>query len=274
MPIPSLEQFDSVLSIAEEMFFLEARQCINSLVDDDGLIPVQNHEALRSVLLDHDRLRIRQWDRVRREPAYRWLIGQSGYRRAEQIVWIGRKRKAILNNPSLHQPIPDLLFAKILKNPRLFYRLYSDSLSSTWDIGYLRALREYYHTGNADLIQSAANRLGDIEREMQSISDSLGALSSVVLGNSKGGLVERNSVRLMNYLDLLQRSPITRLYVRSSQYAKERLLAKRLFDVNRRSARSSSAEAIAEMLTVDGIKNQVDLRTLYRWCKVFAESAS
>ena len=270
MPIPSLEQFESALLLANEWFAFELLDRFATVYDDDGFVLKEKEEELRALLVEYFQLKDARWKEIGNSESFRWMFAQPGFIAAREICYFGKRRKKHESDFSIETAL-EAHFNRAKRSRGHTEVLVMDRLSKTWPIRCLSAFREYFYTDNADKALTAGKRLNEIERSLIKIGDELGALESSMLGGSN---VTRLSGRILRQVELIRHSPLLSNIKRDGKQIRERLLAKRIFDANRKVFRATKADAIAELLTVEGVAHQVDLRTVQRWCAAFSEAAS
>lgn len=269
MTVPSLEQFDFAISLANARFASVLQDRFDAVYGDDGEFLSNKEDELRSIVGNYLQLRDAQWREIDRSEAYRWMVAQPGFVAAADICFRGKRRRKQEAVPSTNELI-EVHLSRLRRFRASADVLVSDRLSRHWSNKCVEAFREYFHTSNSEIALKAAKRLDEIERDVLRIGDELGVLANALLWDANRPQL---SLRWLQQIDLIRRNPLLSIIKRDGKQNRERLLAKRLFDANRRAFRATKADAITELLTVEGIEHQVDYRTVQRWCAAYAEAA-
>lgn len=265
MPIPTKAQFDAAINITEEYFAIDLVQRIEALRLDSLGIAAEFHDEIRAILEEFDARRGECISRFDSSPVMKWLALQPAFDSAFHSCF-GSNRRSKRSPYSDRRPkLNETLFEKAIASEdgmmSILYLL-RQNLSKVWLARIVDALREYFYTDHAEDIVHGLKSLDEMEHEIHRIGDAISCLAHAVTGKSFGNSADR----MLRQIEMIRSLSVVDQFKRSSQNVNERLLVKRLADTNKRYFGNVKAEAIAEMMMIEGIAHPVDLRTIQRWC--------
>lgn len=253
--------------------------------------------SVANYLLETDEARIRMRDALVKEDTFRWLSSQREYQRAAEKVFGKRGRAAKIASERTPVPAVDTA-AKFLERAAAQWksrgrtrvqgdeyfgtiradlaRFTSRGFETTWDWRTMEAVAEYLEGKTARRFQDAVN---EIDAAAAAAYTAFVRYQALVEELKKPNLrsIPVNRFHLRTHLNSW--NPTAMLGIvsplgRKDSTSDERLFVYRMFTANRRSARSAKAEAIAELMGLEGFRHQYEVRTIERLCAGFAKLAA
>lgn len=142
-----------------------------------------------------------------------------------------------------------------------------------WVTRVAEALDEYYHTANWEESVEASRAwrasliaAKDAVRRMAELATIHAKFDPVGAGGFRTEVLERT----------LERLPLNAIFPvqRKDPHARERLFVYRVYRANRREARKAKAEAIVELMGLEGFAHQYEVRNVEKICAEFTERFS
>lgn len=204
--------------------------------------------------------------KLREIPIFKWSNKQSGFLKAIEAVGPNlQKRKSEKYNWA------EEVIKSFDSNPEGAWssswleRMFSYRLGGSWSGSVFHALDEYYFSDKADELYKLARQGPKAYEAMIQATDKLLSLTK---GHQE--LKYENSIRRLKSLltdpaPSFDRLPITK----NSQHKAEQLFVYRVWLINQQYTGKPKAEAIAELMTLDGFDHVFDKRTVERMCARF-----
>jgi hypothetical protein len=224
-----------------------------------------------------------------------WLRGQREFQRASNLVTFGRRR--VVASPQL-KPEPrtaeeaadeligdarvslirqgfDVPFEEWRVGNWIGRRMsvvLLGPVSRTWKFKCVKALNEYYYSDawerSLRLSRTFQPAIMAAAQALQVLQSNLAQLDALELASDyRGqGTISVLAKRLPNLAALTETLPVQRRDPR----APERLFVFRLQAANRFHTRKARAEAISQLMGLEGFRHEYDLRTIERLCAEFA----
>jgi hypothetical protein len=212
-------------------------------------------------------LRQEQLEKLHQASLQQWATKQPGFARALELVKKSLRRRLGELGPNHEKWVTGVLKRlRVETNPTYFFALLASAFdfdfSDSWTGKFFRALFEYHYTTRAtDIHRLATCGPPAIEALKKAANDALPFLQQMHdfhLGWGHENLERFLSGARWNFEGL----PIRR----NSKHKAELLFIVRMYQAHRRHLRTPKPEVIAELMTIEGFRHQLDERTIERQC--------
>lgn len=285
--VPTKEEFDAWLTLASTPIEVSASLPAEpaELTLDDAANYLRQADADRS----------QRWRVMNDMPARRWLVGQREYKRAVDRVFASRramKRSAAEPEIDYFRVLAKVHFDSAERSRarrvsegwtasaaekdmahslrRSIESAGSRAFEYSWATNTMRALAEYLEGQAAARILNAAAEIEGAANAAQKAVARYMRLSEVI--NGAGFLGFRAQGPRARFGFHFGAPDVAALPIgsRKDMRSDERLFVYRMFVANRSAVRSQKAEAIAELMGLEGFRHQYDSRNIERLCAKFA----
>lgn len=238
-----------------------------------------DESSIRIAVAATEEVKAREIDLLRSSFIYQWLEKQPGFLKArDNNKKHSRKAEIAARKARMPTTVADWLvdwyFREQAKGQGLRYlenHYFSQRLNELWIYRLIFALNEYYYSETASRMYSLVRRSPKILGELETMMTELIALGDgIIRRTTVDGFARVVETSIPRMREAIQASP----FKRDSKHNREQLLVYRLWQANVASFRTPQPEVISELLTVEGVAHQFDLRTVGRLCAKFREAKS
>lgn len=291
MPIPTTEQFADCLGLIKKC------SCRDFEADFDRTIFMDETNSngrslVRYIFQQRDLRSQAVWDHV----AVQWLSSQQAFEQAFRRTYSDIHRRASKERltddelRALHESSVMLRLTRAANDLERSHRfdatvrefLFPSSGVMRWYEGLLMALNEYFYTDNAHKILAAKKNREDLVKRaisgieaIKSLSEDEFAMEAMhksyrfrFRGSSMRMDEMLQSLHQLSAIDVATAYPVAR----SDDTLAERLFVYRISRLNWRLFTSFKAEAIANLLLIEGFRTALDARTIEKMCRKFKEN--
>jgi hypothetical protein len=225
-------------------------------------------EQIRSAML----LAVDSWSEAqssaRSTSLMRWAEAQPSYVRALRVLTGARGRRRAKGHGSIDTFLSKLEIDQGYDRWQGVREFFERQIGDTWDAQFFHALHELLYTDTASQLLALSK---DGPRAFERLRNAaMEALPLIQLhgeesGDSIVGMVERLPRHLDRITWKLRSLPIQR----DALHKAEHLYVYRLWRINQQYFRSAKPDCIAELMFLDGVAHQFDVRTIERMCAKF-----
>ncbi|MFM0724819.1 hypothetical protein PQQ53_14140 [Paraburkholderia strydomiana] len=293
MAIPSIDEFNGCLSLLSESNAVDLDSDFERAYFSD--VANTNGERLVRLVLEQ---RAQNCETVFEHRVMKWIEAQNVFAHAQRKLYAEIFReveKTGLSEAERMEEHVKILMRRLVKaaadldRPHRFRGVISDLKNPHggmmhWYEGFVFALNEYLHSDTAQRMVSdrrtieskLKTAIAGIEAIMALVDDSLAMEVLKSFRPSHRPAFWRKEIldAQLNGLRLLAAVDATAVYpiVRGDETIGERLFVYRMSRLNWRHFRSFKAEAIANLMMLEGFRVSLDTRTIEKLCKKFSDS--
>lgn len=267
---PLVKHFNAWFSFESQQPMIQHWHDLKPILDASKSMTIDGaiKEQIRSAML----LAVDSWSEAQTSAAstslMRWAEAQPSYVRAARGLMGASGKQRAKGHSSIDTFLSKLEIDQEYDKWRSVRGFFERQIGDTWDAQFFHALHELLYTDTADqLLALAKDGPRAFERLLNAAMEAkpLFQIHGEEFGNPISGTVERLQRQLDQITWKIRMVPIQR----DAMHKAEHLYVYRLWRINQHYFRRAKPDCIAELMFLDGVAHQFDVRTIERMCAKF-----